>query len=121
MVRKMSEERDTMNESEEDYDLPEIKIQWTYTEKITAKIICWGLMGSIIIMIIGGLWSLIDISLLGAGVSSFFDFFLELTTGIQLLLITSALAGILFLGISFIVFIKKGYKFFLHFLFKIEE
>jgi hypothetical protein len=117
MVRALSSEND------ESYEVPDVKIQWTRFEKLLAKIISLGIMISLMLTLIGGLWSLIDIFILymgGYSLGSFFNFFLDLTSGVQILLIFASLAGVLFLGIAFIIFLKKGYKFILHLLFKIE-
>ncbi|MHA1231710.1 MAG: hypothetical protein ACTSRP_18780 [Candidatus Helarchaeota archaeon] len=115
----MSENNVVVNNDE--YEVPKIKIQWTQTEKITAKVISWGFMASFIIMIVGGLWSLVDIFFSYTGNTGFFDFFLSLTTGVQVLLIFMTFAGIFFLALALIIFVKKGYKFLLTFLFKIED
>ena len=111
MVIKMSE-----------YEVPDLKVKWSKYEKIAAKGISWSLMVSIIIMMVGGLWTLIDVLLLYLGdTSSFISIFLQLTAGVQILLIFTALIGLLFLGIAFYMFIKKGFKFILNLLFKIED
>ena len=110
------------NENKEDeYEVPQLKIQWTTTEKLTAKFISWGIMISLIVIIFGGLWSLIEIFFSYSGNTNFFTFFLELKMGIQILFIFSIFAGLFFLSIGFIIFVKKGYKFLLNLLFKIED
>jgi len=97
------------------------KIQWTQLEKITAKIISWGLMVSMLIIIIGGLLIIFELFLLPTGTNNFFALFTQLTTGLQLLIIFGSLAFLIFLSIVLVVFTKKGYKFILNLLFKIEE
>ncbi|MHA1271376.1 MAG: hypothetical protein ACTSPY_16400 [Candidatus Helarchaeota archaeon] len=111
----------SISENNNDIEVPEVKIQWTLGEKVTAKIISWGFMSSIMIIIIGGLWSLIDIFISYSGETNFFMFFLQLTTGVQILIIFAIFAGLFFLVIAFIMFVKKGYKYLLNLLFKIED
>lgn len=115
MVRKMSDE-DIV------YDIPSSKINWTKTEKITAKIITAGIMASLVIIIIGCLWTFFEIIFISMfPITSFFDYFLNLNTGMQIFLIFAGFLILIFFLIALILLVKRGYKFVLHFLFKINE
>ncbi|MBD3229012.1 MAG: hypothetical protein GF329_12555 [Candidatus Lokiarchaeota archaeon] len=112
----MSDENDIV------YDVPKSKINWTDAEKITAKIITAGIMASLVVVIVGGIWTLFEIIFISIyPITSFFDFFLSLSNGVQIFLIFAGFLILIFFIIALILLVRRGYKFVLHFLFKIEE
>ena len=110
-----------------DIEVPELKTEWTMVEKSVARFLSGSMIVSIVIMLVGLIWTLVDIILLyfGSGAGGFLEVILaifgELTIGVQLLLIFGVLFLLVLLGIAFYLFIKRGYKLFLNLLFKIED
>jgi len=92
---------------------------WTEKEKLIARIISWGIIISVIITIVGGIWFGLELLLSGSEPS--LAWFLALDWPYQVLIIGGLIVGILIGIIVFSLFIKKGQRFILNLLFKIEE
>ncbi len=93
--------------------------EWTSKEKIIAKVISWGVILSVVVIIVGGMWFAMEL-LFSASEPSLSWFFL-LDWPFQVLIIGGLILGVLLGIIVFSIFIRKGQRFILNLLFKIEE
>ncbi|MHA1278033.1 MAG: hypothetical protein ACTSQI_01595 [Candidatus Helarchaeota archaeon] len=93
--------------------------EWTYKEKLIARIISWGIISSIVLIIVGLIW--FGLELLISGSEPNFTWFFTLDWAWRVLIIGAMIVGILVGIIIFSVFIRKGQRFILRLLFKIEE
>ena len=82
--------------------------------EVLAKILIGGLLVGVLVSILGGIWTLLDL-IQGSGK---FQAFLQASFGLQLLVIGAALLAILFLSIIFSTIWKKGYNYILE---KLED
>lgn len=125
MVKRLNEENNVItNKKMLKKGNSTTEIQWTKNEKRVASFLSWGIICSLVIILVGGLWTLIDILLLYINPDlelSILEFFLELSTGVQILILGSAIGALFFLGIAFYLFIKRGHRYILKLLFKIKE
>ncbi|NVM31157.1 MAG: hypothetical protein HWN65_20130 [Candidatus Helarchaeota archaeon] len=95
-------------------------VDWTGREKLIARVISWGIMISIVIIITGGIWTVIE--LLIYPTSPDFEWFINLGDWTyQVLVIGGILVGVVVGIIVFSIFIRRGQRFILNLLFKIED
>jgi len=97
---------------------------WTPQEEMIARIISWGIIISIAIMIVGGIWTVLEFIINFSEPSSQFaliDWFIGLEWTFKILIIGGLIIGIFIGVIAFSLFIRKGQKFLLNLLFKIKE
>jgi len=94
--------------------------EWSDNERLIARFISWGIILSVVLIMIGGLWTVLEI-LITPSSSSIGDWFMVQDWTIQILIIGGLIVGILIGVIIFSVFIRKGQRYLLRLLFKIEE
>ena len=95
--------------------------EWTEKEKLLARAISWGIIISVVLMIFGAVWTAADLLISYSQPSSTWDWFLGLDIAYQILMIGGLIVGALIGLIVFSIFIRKGQRFILNLLFKIEE
>ena len=95
--------------------------EWTDKEKLLARIISWGIIISVVIMIFGAIWTVADLIISLSQPSSTWAWFTGLEIAYQILIIGGLLVGALIGIIIFSIFIRKGQRFILDLLFKIEN
>ncbi|MFX1297135.1 MAG: hypothetical protein ACFFD2_20065 [Promethearchaeota archaeon] len=97
------------------------KAEWTPRGKKVAKFLSYGIIISLVIVIIGSLWSCIDVILdLSESSTDFLTWFLEQYWTYQVLII-GGLIIVIFIGIiGFSIFIRKGQRFIYKHIFKLE-
>ncbi|TFG05550.1 MAG: hypothetical protein EU536_01550 [Promethearchaeota archaeon] len=93
---------------------------WTDKERLLARFISWGIIISVVLLICGGIWTTLEI-LIAPSSSSIGAWFLAQDWTIKVLIIGALIVGVLLGLIVFSVFIRKGQRFILNLLFKIEE
>ncbi|NVM56417.1 MAG: hypothetical protein HWN66_22150 [Candidatus Helarchaeota archaeon] len=93
--------------------------EWTYKEKLIARIISWGIIISVVVIIVGSAWTGLEMvfSVSEPSMSWFFD----LSLSYQIMIVGGLVVGILVGIILVSAFIRKGQRFILNLLFKIEE
>ena len=94
-------------------------VDWTGREKLIARVISWGIMVSIVIIITGGIWTAIEL-LINPSLPDFL-WFTELEWTYQVLVIGGIIVGVVVGIIVFSIFIRRGQRFILNLLFKIED
>ena len=94
--------------------------EWTDNEKLIARFIRWGIILSVVLIIVGGSWTAIEL-LLNPSASSFGAWFMAQDWTIQVLVIGALIVGVLVAVVLFSIFIRRGQKFLLNLLFKIED
>jgi hypothetical protein len=97
----------------------ETEREWTYREKLVARVISWGIMISIVVIIVGSVW--FGLELLISGTEPSLAWFFDLDWAFKVLIVGGLIVGILLGIIVFSVFIRKGQRFILNLLFKIDE
>ena len=97
-----------------------VKEDWTQTEIWIARIISWGIIISVVLIIIGGAYTILEIFISPSG-SSLSTWFFDQAWEIQTLIIGGLIVGVLVGIVIFSIFIRKGQRFILNWLFKIEE
>lgn len=98
--------------------------EWTSSEKLIARIISWGIIISITIVIFGGLWTILELLINITNPATGFellDWFIALDWYYQLLIFGGLIVGVIFGMIAFSLFLKRGQKFLLNLLFKINQ
>ena len=97
--------------------------EWTSKEKLIARFISWGIIGSVAIVIVGGIWTaielIINISSTGSELE-ILDWFIDLDWIYQMLVIGVLIVAVILGMIGFSLFLKRGQRFLLHLLFKID-
>jgi hypothetical protein len=98
--------------------------EWTSKEKLIARIISWGIIISVAIIIVGGLWTafefIINFSSSGSELE-ILDWFISLDWMYKALVIGSLIVGAILGIIGFSIFLKRGQRFLLNLLFKIKQ
>ena len=94
--------------------------EWTTKEKLIARIISWGIIVGVVCVIGGGTWTAIEyfVDPSGAGLMAWIA---TQAWEVQILIIGALIVGILVGVFVFSIFIRKGQRFILNLLFKIEE
>ncbi len=98
--------------------------EWTEREKLVASILSWGIILSIAIIIIGGMWTALEFIInFGETESQFaiIDWFINQDWLTKTLIIGGLIMGTFIGVILFSIFIRKGQRFILRLLFKIDE
>lgn len=98
----------------------EIKQEWTNKERLIAKFISWGIIISVVVVIVGSVWTSLEIFVAPSG-SSLSDWFISLGWEMQILIIGGLIVGAVVGIIVFSMFLRKGQRFILNLLFKIED
>jgi len=96
---------------------------WTSKEKFIARFISWGIIFSVLIIIVGGIWTLLELIINLSSTGSeleILDWFIDLDWVYQMLVIGGLIVGVILGVIGFSIFLKRGQKFLLHLLFKID-
>ncbi len=94
--------------------------EWTNAEKLIARVISWGIIISVVVVIVGSAWTALEIFVAPSG-SSLSGWFAALGWEMQILIIGGLIVGVVIGIIIFSMFIRKGQRFILNLLFKIEE
>jgi len=96
---------------------------WTSKEKIIARFISWGIIISVTIVIIGGIWTIIELLINPNPASQYalIIWFSGLDWWYQVLIIGALIVGIILGIIVFSIFLKRGQRFLLNLLFKIRQ
>lgn len=94
--------------------------EWTSKEKFIARIISWGIIIAVVLIIAGGSWTAIEYFINPSG-SGLLAWITGQAWEIQVLIIGGLIVGILVGIFVFSIFIRKGQRFILDLLFKIEE
>ncbi|MDD1776593.1 MAG: hypothetical protein LUQ65_00365 [Candidatus Helarchaeota archaeon] len=98
--------------------------EWTSKEKFIARFISWGIIISVSIVILGGLWTALELVIYfsnpGTGLE-IIDWFIALDWVYKLLIIGGLIVGAILGMIGFSIFLKRGQKFLLNLLFKIKQ
>jgi hypothetical protein len=97
--------------------------EWTAAEKLIARFISWGIILSVTIIIVGGIYTLLEFLISYANPSSgkIIQWFLGLDWWYQVLVIGALIIGIILGMIGFSIFLKRGQRFLLNLLFKIKQ
>ena len=98
--------------------------EWTSSEKFIARFISWGIIISITIVIFGGLWTILELLINISNPETGFellDWFIALDWVYQVLIIGALIVGVILGMIGFSLFLKRGQKFLLNLLFKINQ
>ena len=98
--------------------------EWTSNEKLIARIISWGIIISVTIIIVGGIYTILEllISLASPGSGSeIIQWFLALEWWYQVLVFGILIVGVIVGMIAFSIFLKRGQKFLLNLFFKIKR
>ena len=99
---------------------------WSTEQKETfARILSWGLIIAIVIILAGGIYMLFEMLVTagtgGLNVVAFFYIIWETSNGMFILILGALITGIFALILAFTLLIKSGQMFFLKIIFKIEE
>jgi len=98
----------------------EIEKEWTNVEKLIARVISWGIIISVVVVIVGSAWTALEIFVAPSG-SSLSGWFTGLGWEMQTLIIGGLIVGAVIGVIIFSMFIRKGQRFILNLLFKIQD
>lgn len=103
--------------------------EWTSKEKFIARLLSWGIIVSITIVIVGGIYTMLEFLISFSSPSSpsqIIDWFLGLSSMpngwvYQVLVFGVLIIGVILGMIGFSLFLKRGQRFLLNLLFKINE
>jgi hypothetical protein len=97
--------------------------EWTAREKLIARFISWGIIFSVTIIIVGGIWTTLEfiISYVNPGSGEIIQWFIDLDWAFQILVFGALIVGVILGMIGFSIFLKRGQKFLLNLLFKIKQ
>ena len=94
---------------------------WTPRGKKVAKLISYGIMIAIVITLVGAIWSGIEVAIgVSGSATNFISWFLEQYWTYQVLIVGGLILGLFFGIIGFQIFIKKGQRFILKHIFKLD-
>ena len=92
---------------------------WSEKEKLVTRIISWGIIISIVVIITGGLWTFVEfIAQLFQPSGTWFN---SLDWPFQVLIIGALVVGLILGIVGFNVFVRRGQRFILNLLFKIRD
>lgn len=97
-----------------------VEEEWTEKERLLARFISWGIIIAVILIMIGSGWTAIELGAAPSG-SSLGSWFNSLGWEMQFFIFGGLIVGALVGIFVFSIFIRKGQKFILNLLFKIEE
>ena len=98
--------------------------EWTSSEKLIARVVSWGIIISITIVIFGGIWTILELLINISSPETGFellDWFINLDWYYQWLIIGVLIVGVIIGIIGFSLFLKRGQRFMLNLLFKINQ
>ena len=98
---------------------------WSTSQKETfARILSWGLIIAIVVILAGGIYMLFEMLIQagtgGTNVLGFFYIIWNTSNGLFVLILGGVVTGIFALILTFTLLIKSGQMFFLNMIFKIE-
>ena len=94
--------------------------EWTERGKKVASLLSYGMILSIVIIIIGAVWTGLEILVSSGSGTNFIDWFLGLDWTLMVLVVGGLIVGAFVGIIGFQIFIRKGHRFFMKYIFKLE-
>lgn len=93
---------------------------WTAREKLIARFISWGIIISVVLLMLGSGWTALEM-FASPSDSDLGTWFITQGWQMQVLIVGGLIVGVLIGIFVFSIFIRKGQRFILNLLFKIEN
>jgi hypothetical protein len=92
---------------------------WSEKEKLIARLISWGIIVSVVVIITGGIWTFVEF--IAQLFQPSLSWFSSLDWPFQILVIGALIIGLIVGIVGFNIFVRRGQRFILHLLFKIND